>query len=198
MEQLLETFCLVDGEVLNVPYHEARVVRSVGNDFPIGKMVETVRNQAAVENAMQGRWRASVTYTAEGVERVRLVQYVKPSISALRMISIEENFYSKKWADRSRLNGYKEALPQGVEPIFVLEGKVTDTTFSNVVVERDGTLYIPDMPLLAGTKRHRLLDTGVVRSISLRVDDLRLYERIHLVNAMLDPGELVLSIDAVG
>lgn len=197
MGQLLETFCLLDGELLNLPYHSARVGRSLGREYPITPFTDVVSREVSRLGATKGKWRASITYTWQGIESIKLTPYRLPQITSFRLIDIEDNFYSKKWADRSRLDEYKNLLPQGVEPIFVLKGQITDTSFTNILVERDGKLYTPSTPLLLGTKRDKLLSDGTIHSIPLSSAELHTYERIHLINAMLDPGEVALPLSVI-
>lgn len=197
MELLLETFCLLDGELLHLPYHAARLEWSLGQEYPITPFADTIYKEADRLGATKGKWRASVTYDLEGIKSIRLVQYQLPQIAGFRLIDIEENFYAKKWADRSRLEQYKVLLPQGIEPIFVLNSQITDTSFTNILLERDSKLYTPSAPLLRGTKREQLLEKGAILPIPLPQKELHTYEQIHLINAMLDPGELTLPISAV-
>lgn len=197
MGQLLETFCLLDGELLNLPYHSARVGRSLGREYPITPFTDVVSREVSRLGATKGKWRASITYTWQGIESIKLTPYRLPQITSFRLIDIEDNFYSKKWADRSRLDEYKNLLPQGVEPIFVLKGQITDTSFTNILVERDGKLYTPSTPLLLGTKRDKLLSDGTIHSIPLSSAELHTYERIHPINAMLDPGEVALPLSVI-
>lgn len=197
MKPLLETFCLQDGTLLNPQYHTARIEWSLEEKFPISIFEAAIQKEANRIGAISGKWRASVTYSAHGVESVRLVQYHLPEICGLKFVTIKSNFYQKKWADRSLLNQYKALLPQGVEPIFVLDNHLTDTTFTNILLERKGLLYTPSSPLLHGTKRCQLLEKGLIHATPLSTTEIVSYDRIHLINAMLDPGELTLPISSI-
>ena len=161
---------------------------------PFAEAINTEVNRLG---ATSGKWRASITYSSQGIEGIKLVQYRLPEITGFRLIEITDNFYSKKWADRSQLDDYKSALPAGIEPIFVLNGLITDTSFTNILLEREGKWYTPIAPLLQGTKRCKLLEDRAIRPILLPSIEVHDYERIHLINAMLDPGELTLSTSAV-
>lgn len=197
MPSLLETFCVAGGQILNVPYHAARVEWSLGCSFPMALMLDALRAQAAQQKATSGKWRATVTYSRAGVEGIRMIPYQVPAIAQLQLVVISENFYAKKWADRSRLNAYKAVLPPGVEPLFILDGQPSDTTFTNIVLERNGQLFTPAAPLLRGTKRHRLIDKGMVEMASIFLGDLQRYDAVHLINAMLDLGEVVIPMERV-
>lgn len=197
MELLLETFCLLNGKLINLPYHKDRIERTLGEHYPITPFVEAIEKEAKSLDATTGKWRASVTYSLLGIESVKLIPYRQPQITGFKLIPIQNNFYSKKWADRTRLNQYKELLPPGIEPIFILDGQVTDTSFTNLLFERKGNLYTPSTPLLRGTKRSQLLDRVVIIPIPLLTTELASYEKIHLINAMLNPGDFTFPISAI-
>lgn len=197
MPKLLETFCIVDGRVLNVPFHAARMAWSVGDTLTVEQLLKEVRTKVDRQGSTNGKWRASVTYSAAGVEAVRLVPYSLPQLKGIQLIPIHENFYAKKWANRSRLNAYKESLPPGIEPLFILDGLATDTSFTNIALERNGKLFTPSTPMLRGTKREKLLLDGTLQAIPLPAEELRRFRFVHLINAMLDPGELVISTRAL-
>ncbi|MDO5017643.1 MAG: aminotransferase class IV [Porphyromonas sp.] len=196
MEKLLiETFCREGGRLLHLPYHRERICRSVGDAVPLEQFIEAV-DAAATDlvatdpAANEGTWRVTVTYSEAGIEGVRMIPYQLPEIQKLRVIPLLRNFYSSKWADRSFFDGVKEFLYYGVEPLFTLNGLVTDTSFTNLLFEREGRLFTPKSYLLGGTKRAQLLDKGIVEEVEVTVDSISDYDRVHLVNAMLDPGEL--------
>lgn len=197
MEPLLETFCMEDGELLHLNYHQDRVRWSTGEEIDISLFADAIRGDASYPTEDRGRWRVSVTYTGGTILAIRFVRYHMPEIKALRPIAIDANFYAKKWADRSALELYKKELPSGVEPLFILDGKVTDTSFTNILVEKEGELFTPRSYLLRGTKRCALLDKGIIQECDLPLEELRYYDSIHLINAMLSPYQLVLPIISV-
>ena len=70
--------------------------------------------------------------------------------------------------------------------LIVRDGRITDTSFSNVVFEdAGGGLYTPDTCLLKGTRRESLLDAGIIRECPITVDDIRRFRKVLLVNAMI-------------
>lgn len=197
MGPLLETFCMEDGKLLHLNYHQDRVWWSTGEEIDISLFVDAIRADDSYPTEDRGRWRVSVTYTGGTILAIRFVRYLVPEVKALKAIDIDANFYAKKWADRSAMELYKKELPTGVEPLFILDGKVTDTSFTNILVEKEGELFTPKSYLLRGTKRSSLLDKGIIQECDLAFDELRYYDSIHLINAMLSPSQLVLPIISV-
>lgn len=197
MSTFIETFCVTDRVLLNLPYHKERIEWTLGRPCSVSPFVEIVLAEADRLCATQGKWRATVTYSESGIGSVRLISYTPPQITSLKLIEITSNFYSKKWADRSQFDTLKESLPAGTEPILILNGELTDTTFTNILLEKDGILYTPPHPLLRGTKRSQLLSKGIATLSPISPTDLSQYECIHLINAMNDPRSIVLPISAI-
>lgn len=191
---LLETFCLQDGRILNLDYHQKRVNSSLERAWNINLFIEAIESSPDYTTAQIGKWRISVTYNIKGIKAVRMLPYHPPKVTTLFPVEIEENFYHCKWADRSRFEEIKKGLPAGVEPLFILNERVTDTSFTNVVLEKEGRLITPSTHLLRGTKRSLLLDKGLIKEQEVTQDLLQEYEAIHLINAMLDPHDLVINI----
>ena len=72
------------------------------------------------------------------------------------------------------------------EVLITRNGFITDTSYSNVVLAREGKLFTPAQPLLNGTKRQQLLQRGIIQTKDIHRDSLGEYERVILINAMLD------------
>jgi para-aminobenzoate synthetase/4-amino-4-deoxychorismate lyase len=80
-----------------------------------------------------------------------------------------------KTSDRGFYDAPREAS-SAFEAVFVdAEGLVTEGSFTNVFVERDGRLLTPPLTrgLLPGILRERLLADGRALEAELREDDLR-------------------------
>lgn len=115
---------------------------------------------------------------------VSFIPYTLPLIKGATLIDGGDINYSFKYADRSELNHLK-ALAGDSEPLIVVGGELTDSSFCNLVFENREGLFTPSRCLLAGTRRQTLLDRGEIEERSIRVKDLAVYDRIHFINAMI-------------
>jgi para-aminobenzoate synthetase / 4-amino-4-deoxychorismate lyase len=72
--------------------------------------------------------------------------------------------------------GFYDAARRGVFEILFThpDGQLTEGSFTNIFVERDGILLTPPLSrgLLGGILREDLIDTGKAREADLRADDL--------------------------
>ncbi len=83
---------------------------------------------------------------------------------------------------------FTEASSQGCNDALLLnrQGFVTETSRSNVFVERDGVLLTPPLEhgLLPGVLRREFIESGAAREAPLRLDDLRQAERWFVGNSL--------------
>ena len=134
-------------------------------------------------------YRLTLEYSLEGFSAIRLVPYCKRTIRALRPLPLPDGFdYSYKYADRSFFEQMKAELADDEEPLFVRpDGTITDTSFTNVLIETEAGYLTPAHPLLRGTQREGLLQAGLIAE----ADDLTLStlrskaKAILLINALL-------------
>ncbi|WP_309546477.1 aminotransferase class IV [Hoylesella marshii] len=81
--------------------------------------------------------------------------------------------------------------------LIVRNGLLTDTSYTNIALYDGYQWFTPATPLLEGTMRASLLDSGMLIEKDILLSDLPHYQYIALFNAMIDMGELVLPISCV-
>ncbi|MBO6610435.1 aminodeoxychorismate synthase component I [Altererythrobacter sp.] len=93
---------------------------------------------------------------------------VDPGDWRLRHKTTDRGFYEEALA-AAKAEGAEEAL------LVCPEGFVTEGSFTNIFVERDGVLFTPSatLGLLPGVLRRSLLDSGKAREEQLTLDDLK-------------------------
>ena len=134
-------------------------------------------------------YRLTLEYSLAGLSAIRLIPYGKRTIRALCPILLSDDFeYSYKYADRSFFDRMKAELADDEEPLFVRsDGSITDTSFTNVLIETEAGYLTPTRPLLRGTQREGLLQAGLIdEADDLTLSTLRSKAKsILLINALL-------------
>lgn len=197
----IETFMLRGGELIAGELHRKRMLRTLrgqGTETS-STFLQSLLSTAPwreVEAYLTGQqilpattYRLTLEYSLAGLSAIRLVPYCKRTIRALRPLPLPEGFeYSYKYADRSFFERMKAELADDEEPLFVRpDGTITDTSFTNVLIETEAGYLTPTRPLLKGTQREALLRTGLIAE----TDDLTLStlrskaKAILLINALL-------------
>jgi len=97
---------------------------------------------------------------------------------------IETNIeYNFKYANREKLNKLKT---DGYDEIIIVKnGFVTDTTISNLAFFDGENWLTPKTPLLKGTKREEFLEKGLLIEKEIKIDDLKNFSQIAMLNAIL-------------
>ena len=80
------------------------------------------------------------------------------------------------------------------EVIFLKNGKVTDSSYANIIFFDGKQWLTPSTFLLNGTCRQRLLNEGKITESPIHYTDIRDFQQIGFINAMLDMGEFNLPI----
>ncbi|MTJ92193.1 MAG: hypothetical protein F8N36_04920 [Desulfovibrio sp.] len=177
-----ETIKVLDGNIMNLDLHMARLTKTVQHFFP--DCPPPVLSITVPPMFKNGLYRCRVTYSQK-IERVEFIPYVRRQITTLALIEAPAISYGWKSCDRSELEALKKASGHD-EVIIVKNGAITDTSFSNLVFESDAGLFTPATFLLPGVQRSNLINSGIVRETTITVDDLYNYRRVFLINAMLD------------
>lgn len=194
--RFVETIRVYDGQFCHPVYHEWRARATALAVF--GCSLDWDLSRWAIPDELRrGLVKCRVVYDTM-VREVTFTPYVFRQIASLRLVEGEAIDYAFKSTDRSGLERLL-ALRDGCDDVLIVRrGMITDTSFSNVVLEDATGLYTPDTFLLDGTCRRRLIDEGIVQVRPIPVTELSRYDRLYLVNAMIGLGDNVsLPTDAV-
>lgn len=197
----IETFMLRGGELIAGELHRERMLRTLrgqGEETSSAFLQSLLSTSPwqEVEAYLAGQqilpattYRLTLEYSLAGLSAIRLIPYCKRTIRTLRPILLPDGFdYSYKYADRSFFERVKAELTSDEEPLFIRpDGTITDTSYTNVLIETDAGYLTPTRPLLKGTQREGLLRAGLIAE----ADDLTLStlrskaKSILLINALL-------------
>lgn len=118
-------------------------------------------------------------------------------IRSLKLVEDNEIDYSFKSTDRAPLNRLTARKGDCDEVLIVKKGLLTDTSFTNVAVFDGERWLTPRHPLLLGTKRASLLERQVIKEADISVETLMNAQKVSLINAMIDLGEIEITTQMV-
>jgi 4-amino-4-deoxychorismate lyase len=134
---------------------------------------------------------------SENIESIEILPYTVKKISSLKTVVCNDIEYSAKSADRERINNLF-LMKGGCDDILIIKNNlVTDTSFANVLFSDSDKLYTPAAPLLKGTMREKLIDDNKVSVININIDDIKSFQYITLINAMMDPWQIKIPVDNI-
>lgn len=176
-----ESIRVADGKVFHLDYHQRRVER-----------ISAVQLQEAVDRVslpQKGLYKLRISYTPTAILRTDIQAYTPKDIDSLKGVYDDHIDYSLKSEDRSALNRLHRLRESCDDVLIIKNGRVTDTSYCNILFS-DGAKWITsDTPLLEGTCRARLIEEEKVGVEEIRVTDLHAFKYYMLVNAMLDFDE---------
>lgn len=183
---LLETIRLLDGKLLHLHYHQDRVDRTLLQITGQVGQVNLADTLIVPDENRLGCYKVRVLYRKQ-IEAIELVPYSIRPVRALQMVHIDDTFhYDHKYADREKLQALFAARTFGDDILLVRNGLLTDTSYANVALFDGSDWYTPLQPLLMGTARARLLQEGQIKEAGIHRDDLSSFQKIRLINAMMD------------
>jgi 4-amino-4-deoxychorismate lyase len=208
METFFETLALRDGLPLHLDYHTARLNRTCrevfGTTRPIDiaaylshhSFVEIQRTPPAhlsTHSSPQTFQKLRLVYNGIGILSHELTPYTPKTIHAIHMIEADIH-YPHKSTDRSRLDNLSGTCNETEDILVTHDGYLRDTTIANIALKQNGIWFTPDIPLLPGTTRARLIDEGKLIPRPIHRNDLTTYNGFAIMNALIGFVELPLSI----
>ena len=193
MYQFIETMCVVDGQPQLLEYHERRVLKTFERYFPNDRPLQ-LRDLSFKGD---GKCKFRVVYDGQGVVETQNRPYSKKCISTLKLIRDDQIDYSFKSADRQRLEEVSSQCLADQDVIIVKNDKLTDSSYANLIFRKDNQWYTPEDFLLNGVKRQFLLNSKTIKTTCMSPEDIRQYESISLINALLDPGDVLIDVENV-
>ena len=176
-KRLLETIRIVDGKAMHLAYHQLRLERSLG--------ASSLQLKDILFPPQSGVLRCRVVYDRNSYD-VSYHNYVKRSVCTLKLIDTDGLDYSKKYVDRSDLEALFAKKGSADDILIVQKGLIQDTTIANVAFFYKNEWLTPKNSLLSGTTRARLLDEKRLKEVEISIDDLKSFESVALMNAMID------------
>ena len=181
MNSYIETIKAINGDIYHIDYHQKRY-EFVLNSFG----VNDVKNLADfLDPPKDGLYKCRLVYNFNDID-VSYSKYKKRNISSLKIIFDKDIDYSYKSIDRRELDSLFTLKGKCDDVLIIKNSLVTDTTIANVAFYRDGFWFTPKEPLLKGTTRARLLDNNTIVEADIKVQELKSFSKVALLNAMID------------
>lgn len=182
---LLETIRLVDGTAPLLHRHQARVDRSRQRYYAKAPAFRLQEVLDGLDIPRRGIHKLRLLYRA-GLERHEVSPYTVRPVNSLRVVAADALTYSRKYADRSGIEQLFARRQNCDDILMVQRGHVTDSSYANLAFYDGNRWYTPAWPLLRGTRRAELIERGVLLPTVIRVRDLAHFERVRLLNGMME------------
>jgi 4-amino-4-deoxychorismate lyase len=183
MYPFIETIRLLDGQLMNLSWHQIRFNRTRSEVFKLSSHPLLSEEIRVPEEAGRGLFKCRVTYGKE-IEQTEFEPYRNRKIRSLKIIRSDTVSYPYKSADRSSLEALYDLREDCDDIMIIKKGCITDSFYANVALWDTSGWFTPDTPLLQGTMRDCLLAAGILKEKRIMVSDLGGFQRVRLINAM--------------
>ena len=185
MSLLIESIKVIDGRYFNLFYHEQRMIRSLetlcgyDGDFNLEQFL------SAFHPPSPGVFKCRLVYDDESRE-VEFIPYEMKAIGSLKIVENNRIKYEFKYTNRKAIEKLYARRENCDDVLIVRKGKVTDSSFSNIVFRRGNTWVTPWSPLLRGTMRQNLIDSNRIQTEDIGINEIHSFQSFKLINALLE------------
>jgi 4-amino-4-deoxychorismate lyase len=187
MSLLIESICILNGEIRNLDYHQKRLNKS--RYKVLGKEDDLDLNQIIKipHSAKEGKFKCRILY-GEKLESIEFLPYSIRPIQSIRLVENNSIEYKYKYENRSAFELMKDSVSED-EIMILKKGQITDTSYSNLVFFDGDNWITPSTYLLNGTMRQALLREGKVIEDEINPKDFNRFLSFKLINAMMNLEE---------
>jgi len=184
MSQFFESICVKDGLAENLHFHQARINKTL-NAFDASQ--HSIELTAIVQQLVLptlGLFKLRISYDLNGNHQSVVTPYQYKQIQNFALVDIKGQSYDYKFSNRDWIN---EALAQsGTDEIMMHDdGLIKDCSYTNIVFYDGINWYTPELPLLEGTQRSKLIQEGLIIPKALHINDLPSFQKFKCINAMI-------------
>jgi len=187
MCRLFETIKIINRQAFNLDYHNRRLNQAMFDLFGISEQLK-LQDIIKLPLTLTGRkYKCKVTYS-QTIHNIEFRLYKPKTVNTLHIVDNNKIHYPYKFEDREIFRTMLAGSDTD-DILIVKNGFITDVSFANIIFY-DGLKWItPSTPLLKGTKRSLLIDSGAIKEAEIRKIDIRFFSKARLINAMLDPDD---------
>jgi len=190
MSRFIESIGCFDGNYPLLNYHQQRVDQTFAAFFPNHEPFK-IKN-ILPKLTLKGKVKVRLVYD-ENRQIITHEIYQTPTIRSLKLVVDDGIDYGFKYEDRDRLQQLYKLKDTADDILIIKNGCITDTHYANVCLWDGNHWYTPQTCLLNGVRRQSLIKKGAIKVAEITRADLSGFEKISLINAMNDLGELVLK-----
>jgi 4-amino-4-deoxychorismate lyase len=186
MYQLVESVRIENRQLHHIELHNQRLNRAMESVYGISAKISLEKIIEIPDNLTINRYKCRVTISFENTVVVSIDPYIQREIKTLKVVHDNDIEYPFKTENRLELNACYEKREGCDDIIIVKNGLITDSWAANILLFDGKSWIAPDTPLLKGVQREYLLTQNLIKSERVTINDLPLFKKIRLVNAMID------------
>ena len=184
MYQFIETICYEQGRFQRIDLHNQRCNRTRNHFFGLQPNLQLELYLNIPAHLKNETVKCSIIYGIEIIDVKYDLYQIRP-VNSLQIINDNEIDYSFKYANRAKLNTLFQLRGQSDDILIVKDDLITDTSYANIVFNKNEKWYSPQNPLLNGTRLECYLRENRVTPALLHPTDLPLFSEARIINSMI-------------
>ncbi len=196
MSLLVESIKVWNGSLCYMKYHEARINKTRKAIFNTDLPIHLKEKIFVPKEFKIGLVKCRVLYDTD-IDEVSFSTYKIREIKTLKLVFATGISYEHKFLERRSLDILWGERGIHDEIIIIKDGCVTDAYYYNLVFENKQGYFTPKYPLLRGVRRQVLLDKSSLCTEEIKVEDIKKYDKVHLINAMTPLGRITVDIGQI-
>ncbi len=187
MSLLLESIKIQNRALQNIEKHNARLNKARKELFGLTNFIDLREIIKIPTELTESIYKCRIIFN-ENIQSVEFLPYSPQKIKSLRLVNGDDIKYEYKYLNRAAIENLK--INCGADDILITKKlRITDSSFANVALYDGKSWLTPTHPLLKGTKRQSLIELGKIKEEDIFLNDLRCFQKIVLINAMLEFDE---------
>jgi 4-amino-4-deoxychorismate lyase len=184
MSQFFESICINNGIAENLHFHQARVHKTLNAFDASQHSIELTKIVKQLALPTLGLFKLRVSYDLKGNYQAVCNPYQYRLINHFALVDIKGYGYDYKFSNRDWIN---EAFAQSGKDEIMMhdDGLIKDCSYTNIVFYDGANWCTPQLPLLEGTQRAKLIEEGVIKPKALYLEDLANFQKFKCINAMI-------------
>lgn len=180
---LIESIKIFDGKACNLACHNRRMNAARKSLFNLSAPIHLEEHLKIPEYARYGLFKCRVLYSRY-IEHMEYHLYKQRSVQTLKIVHDDHIDYRYKYADRSALEKLFAQRANCDDILIIKKGRVTDTSYSNIIFFDGSQWFTPLYPLLEGTQRQKLLDEQKIQAADILEKDIAGFTYFKVINAL--------------
>lgn len=196
MSLFLETIKLFDGKFYRLSLHQQRLEQAFAEYYPNSEVPDL---KLVLENSdfpHAGFYKCRILIDITGCN-IHFEPYIRRDIKTLKLVETRIPSCAFKFANRSKFGEMIELRGDCDDVLLFRDGYITDTSYANVAFFDGKNWLTPQVPLIYGVNRASLLADKKITKALVKVEDLVNFKSIRMFNAMIEFGEIELSVLAI-
>ena len=184
MCRFIESIKVEDQKAFLIELHQKRVNETFSHyGKECGINLQDIFTNLNVDE--DGLYKLRISYDLESNYQTQLIPYAIPEIDDFQIVEVDNLDYRFKYEDRVVFQNLKTKT-KAEEIVIIIDGYVTDTSFSNLVFLKDKEWFTPKTYLLNGVQRQNLLASGKIKELEITLDNIKEFSHFQIINAMND------------